>query len=155
MLRCTISLRNVNLRLRSECQFALTSGQDIRYVHYTTTSGRRFLATEEGEDSVAGPSQRTYFAEPKSAYKMNAKCSRQLATLRKKATKSAYHRNHKSNRRTIKSRKHVLRILALSVFRLILQVTIVLYCSLDCLTPVPHTPSAHSTWCGTRHHTHA
>ena len=64
MPRCTISLRNVKLRLRSECQFALTSGQDIRYVHYTMTSGQRFLATEEGEDSVAGPSQRTYFAEP-------------------------------------------------------------------------------------------
>ena len=31
---------------------------------YTMTSGRRFLATEDGEDSMAGPSQRTYFAEP-------------------------------------------------------------------------------------------
>ena len=59
-----VSLRNVNLRSRSECQFVLTPGQDIGYVHYTTTSGRRFLATEDGEDSAAGPSQQTYFAEP-------------------------------------------------------------------------------------------
>ena len=32
-----VSLRNVNLRSHSECQFALTPGQDIGYVHYTTT----------------------------------------------------------------------------------------------------------------------
>ena len=41
-----VSLRNVNLRSHSECQFALMSGQDIK--HYTTTSGRCFLAMEEG-----------------------------------------------------------------------------------------------------------
>ena len=32
-------------------------------MHYTTTSGRRFLATEDGEpgeDSTAGPLQRMY-----------------------------------------------------------------------------------------------
>ena len=129
------------------------AGYQIRALHHDI--GTTFIGDRGRRGQRGCPSQRMYFAEPKSAYKMNAKCSRQLATLRKKATKSAYHRNHKSNRRTIKSRKHVLRILALSVFRLILQVTVVLYCSLDCLTPVPHTPSAHSTWCGTRHHTHA
>ena len=30
------------------------------YVHYMTTSGQRFLATEDGEGSVAGPLRRTY-----------------------------------------------------------------------------------------------
>ena len=35
--------------------------QDIGYhVHYTTTSGGRFLATEHGEDSAAGPLQRIW-----------------------------------------------------------------------------------------------
>ena len=42
-----VTLGNVNLRSHSECQFALMSGQDIK--HYTTTSGRRFLAMEDGE----------------------------------------------------------------------------------------------------------
>ena len=48
----SVTLRNLNLRSRSECQFALTSGQDIGYVHYTTKSGRRFLQTD-GEDTFA------------------------------------------------------------------------------------------------------
>ena len=55
-----VSLRNVNLRSRSECQFALTPRQDIGYVHYTTKPGRHFLPTEYGENSATGPSQRTY-----------------------------------------------------------------------------------------------
>ena len=59
-----VSLRNVNLRSRLECQFALTPRQDIRYVHYTTTSGRRFLAMEDGEDSATGSSTTYVFAEP-------------------------------------------------------------------------------------------
>ena len=36
----------VNFKSRSECRFALTPGQDIGYVHYTTYVG----TTEEGED---------------------------------------------------------------------------------------------------------
>ena len=47
-----------------ECQFALVPGQDIEYVHYMMMSGRRFLETEDREDSAAGHSQRTYFVEP-------------------------------------------------------------------------------------------
>ena len=50
-----VSLRNVNLRSRLECQFVLTPGQDIESVHYTMTSSRHFLAMEDGEDSVAWP----------------------------------------------------------------------------------------------------
>ena len=50
----------VHVSHTKECQFALTPGQDIGCVHYTTTLGRRFLAMEDGEDSAAGPSQCTY-----------------------------------------------------------------------------------------------
>ena len=50
-----VSLRDVNLRS------TVTPRQDIGYhVHYTTTSGRRFLAMEHGEDSTAGPLQRIW-----------------------------------------------------------------------------------------------
>ena len=56
----SVTLRNVNLRSRSECQFALTPRQDIGYVHYTTKPGRHFLPMEDGENSATGPSQRTY-----------------------------------------------------------------------------------------------
>ena len=57
-------------------------GQDIRcHVHYTTTSGRHFLATEDGEDSVARPLQSTYLAES------SAEASAELATLTKNKTK--------------------------------------------------------------------
>ena len=46
-----------------ECKFEVTPRQDIGYhVHYMT-SGRRFLAMEDGEDSAAGTSQRTYLVE--------------------------------------------------------------------------------------------
>ena len=53
-----VTLRNINLRSHQECHFALTPGQDTRY--YTTTSGQRFLDTEDGEGSAAGPSRRMY-----------------------------------------------------------------------------------------------
>ena len=59
-----VSLKNINLMSRSECQFGLTPGQDIGYMHYTMMLGRRFLATKDGEDSVASPLQRTHFTEP-------------------------------------------------------------------------------------------
>ena len=56
----SVMLRNVNLRSPTECQFALTLGQDTGDVHYTRTSGRCFLVMEDGEGTVAGPSQRMY-----------------------------------------------------------------------------------------------
>ena len=58
---CLVTLRNVNLRSCSECQFALTFRNSG--VHYTRTLGQHFLATEDGENSNPGPSQCTYLAE--------------------------------------------------------------------------------------------
>ena len=75
-----VMVTNVNWRSCSKCHFVLTPGQDIGYVHYTTMSGRHFLETEEGEDSVAGPSQCTYFAVPSA--QTSAEHSWRLATLR-------------------------------------------------------------------------
>ena len=49
--------------------------------------GKTFLAMEDGEDSVAGPSQCMYLTE--SSAEMSAEHSQQLATLRKKRKKSA------------------------------------------------------------------
>ena len=50
-----VLLRNVNLRSM------VTPRQDIGYhVHCMTTLGRRFLETEDGEDSVARPLQHMY-----------------------------------------------------------------------------------------------
>ena len=55
-----VTLRNVNLRSRSGCQFALTPGQDIGYVHYTTM----FLG-DGGQEGQRGWPFTTYvFAEP-------------------------------------------------------------------------------------------
>ena len=50
------------------------------YVDYTGTSGRRFLAIENGEDSAAGPLQRTYLAELSA--ETSAGRSRRVPTLR-------------------------------------------------------------------------
>ena len=55
-----VSLRNINLRSPSECQYVLTPGKDTGYMHYTRTLGQRFLAVEDREGSMAGPSRRTY-----------------------------------------------------------------------------------------------
>ena len=106
--------------------------QDIRYhVHYMTTLGRRFLATEDGEDSAAGPSQRTYLAE--SSAEASAERSQQLATLTKNKTNSLVHRrSQESKKRTRKSSTvESTGILHKSGIRLALHVTVVLYCSLD------------------------
>ena len=44
-----------------------------RALHEDVDEGQRFLAMEDGEDSVAGPSQRTYLAE--SSAETSAECS--------------------------------------------------------------------------------
>ena len=76
----SVKLRNVNLRSCSECQFALMPRQDIEYVCYTTISSHtgRFLATEDWEDSVAGPLQCTYLWSQ--VHKQVLECSQRLAT---------------------------------------------------------------------------
>ena len=59
--------------------------------------GERFLAMEDGEDSTAGPSQRTYLAE--SSAETSAERSRRLATLtKKKAKRSVHHRSQESKK---------------------------------------------------------
>ena len=78
----SVTLSNVNLRSPSEYQFALTPGLDIGYMHYTTTSGLRFLGT--GEDSAAVPSQRTYFTEPSAYESAERRADGCMATLRNK-----------------------------------------------------------------------
>ena len=74
----SVTLRNVNLH-----SFALTCtlAQELTR-HWLTMEvedreERRFLTMEDGEDSAAGPPQRTCFAES------SAERSRRLATLRK------------------------------------------------------------------------
>ena len=100
-----VSFRNVNLRSRP-------GRQDIGYhVHYTTTSGR-FLATEDGEDSAAGLSQRTYLAE--SSAEVSAEHSRRLATPTKKKKQrgqSTVEAKRARREQEFNSRKHVLEIL--------------------------------------------
>ena len=61
----SVTLRNVNMRYRLGMSIEVALGMsicahDVRYVHYMTTSGQRLLATEDGEDSTAGPSQHTH-----------------------------------------------------------------------------------------------
>ena len=73
--------------------------QDIGYhVHYMI-SGRRFLATEDRENSAARPLQRTYLVE--SSEEVSAECSRRLATLTKNKTKRpVHHKSQESKKRT-------------------------------------------------------
>ena len=102
-------------------------------MHYTT-SRRHFLVTEDGKDSAAGPSQRTYLAE--SSAEVSAEHSRQLATLTKnnKTKRSVHHRSRESKKRTRKSsivESMYWRFFTARYFRLTLHVTVVLYCSLD------------------------
>ena len=55
-LYVSVNLSNVNLRSCLECQFALNA-QELRhhwYVNYMRTSGQRFLAMQDEEDSTAG-----------------------------------------------------------------------------------------------------
>ena len=67
------------------------------------------MATEDGEDSAAGPSQRTYLAE--SSAEASAERSRRLATLTKNKTKRSVHRRSQESKKEFNSRKHVLQIL--------------------------------------------
>ena len=124
----SVTLRNVNL------MSTVTPRQDIGcHVHYTTTSGQRFLAMEDGEDCAARPLQCTYLA--KSSAEASAERSRQLATLTKNKTKrSVHHRSQDSKKRTRQSstvESMYWRFFTARYFRLTLHVTVVLYCSLD------------------------
>ena len=59
----SVTLRNVNLRSRSECQFARTPGQDIGYVFHDDV-GMTFLG-DGGRGGQRGWPFATYvFAEP-------------------------------------------------------------------------------------------
>ena len=60
MSTCGIAQFEVTLEM-SICAHAGPRRRLIRAL--LATSGRRFLATEDWEDSAAGPSQRAYFAE--------------------------------------------------------------------------------------------
>ena len=63
----------------------------------TSLDPRPFLAMEDGEDSAAGPLQRTYLAE--SSAELSAERSRRLATLTKNKTKrSVHHRSQEQER---------------------------------------------------------
>ena len=66
------------------------------------------MATEDGEDSTAGPSQRTYLAE--SNAEASAEHSRWLVTLAKKK-KRGQSTIEAKNKKEFNSRKHVLEIL--------------------------------------------
>ena len=71
---------------------------------WRTELGGCFSAMEDEEDSVAGPSQRTYLAE--SSAETSAECSLWLATLTKKKAKRWDHcRSQESKKRTTKSSK--------------------------------------------------
>ena len=68
------------------------------------------MATEDGEDSTAGPSQRTYLAE--SNAEASAEHSRWLVTLtKKKKKKRGQSTIEAKNKKEFNSRKHVLEIL--------------------------------------------
>ena len=138
----SVTLRNVNLRYRlgmsiwgqrSECQFALTPRQDIAYVHYTTKLGRRFLPTDDGEDSATGPSQRTYLRSEVHKRVLNAADGCRLWEKKKQRSQPTVE-SQESDRRTRKSSKvesTYWRLFTSQVFRLTLHVTVVLYCSLS------------------------
>ena len=100
-------------------------------MHYTT-SGRCFLATEDGEDSVAGPSQCTYLVE--SSAEASAKRSRRLATLTKNKTRSTIEakgaRREQENVQQYKARTGDFSQ-ARYLGSLFMLSTVVLYCSLD------------------------
>ena len=57
-----VTLRNVNLRSRLECQFALTPGQDIGYVH--DDIGTTFLGDGGWGGQHGWPFTTYVFAEP-------------------------------------------------------------------------------------------
>ena len=70
----SVTLRNVNLRYRLEKSIEVTPMQDIGYhVHYTTTSGRRFLG-----DGGQGGQRGWAFATYVSSAEASAERSRRL-----------------------------------------------------------------------------
>ena len=71
--------RNVNLRSRSG---ASLKHEDVVGGRSWGDTGQRFLVMEDGEDSAASPSQRTYLAE--SSAETSAERSRRLATQQRK-----------------------------------------------------------------------
>ena len=85
-----------------------------------------------GEDSTAGPLQRTYLAE--SSAEASAERSQRLATLTRNKTKRSVHHRIQESKRTRKSstvESTYWRLFTARYFRLTLHVTIVFYCSLD------------------------
>ena len=75
---------------------------------YTGTSGRRFLAMKNGEDSAAGPLQRTHLAELSA--ETSAGRSQRVPTLRKISSEVSSTVRERA-RTSLKVRKHVLEIL--------------------------------------------
>ena len=71
-----------------------------RGCQWRTELGGRFLAMEDGEDSMAGPSQLTYLAE--SSAETSTECSRQLATLTKKKARGQSKRSRREQQRVQK-----------------------------------------------------
>ena len=60
--------------------------------------GDVFLAMGDREDSMAGPSQRTYLRE--SSLETSAELKQQLATLTKETKRSVHRRSQESKKRT-------------------------------------------------------
>ena len=102
--------RNVNLQYRLEFALMLRNAslkraflEDVDEAGRTELGGR-FSAMEGGEDSAAGPSQRTYLAE--SSPETSAERTRRLATLtKKKGKRSVHRRSQESKKRATKSSK--------------------------------------------------
>ena len=80
----SVTLNNVNLCSCSETQVSLICAlhEDVDGGRSLLGGGRgrRLLAMEDGEDSAAGPLQRTYLAE--SSAETSTERSQRLATLR-------------------------------------------------------------------------
>ena len=124
-------------------------------------SGRRFLVTEDGEDSAAGPLQCTYLRSE--VHERVLTRSRQLATQRRKKAEVV-----EANRVTEEQERVESKVESTiggssqpgiqahsSCYR-----SFVLFFGLPLneqhLTPALHAPSTqHGTWSGTRHHTNA
>ena len=117
----SVTLRNVNLRSRP--------GRISDPTYITQRWDDVFWATEDREDSAAGPSQRTYLAE--SSAEASAERSRQLATLTNNKIKRSVHgRSQESKKRTRKSstvESTYWKFFTSQVFRLTLHVTVDYY----------------------------
>ena len=112
---------------------------------------RRFLTMEDGEDSVAGPPQRTCFVE------LSAECSRRLATLRKTKQRSQCTKEAKRARREHTKEESTLWRVFTSQVQIMLTFmfdsTVALRTKLF-VTPAPLGPSVHIRT-GTARHVHA